>query len=279
MAYTKPLDRDYKEPTHLYPGQELKEFLEQVYLNEGLGYLKQADEDLICDDELNDLIYFNVINYILRRLITAGQFIYRLYNIHGEGRVRIELRKYLSDYTRYDYDQVERILNYLLRIIRNSDDDFSQRDKKTASNQVKAFNWGCYICGKEMDFTHANPDNSYKFATADHKWPRMFGGVSEIENLRYACQSCNGKYKRDFIDYNDYHFKEIAFVITSFDDYIAKARNRSYEAAIFAKTDYKCTVCNQPAYRVGELHIGRIDLEDSWHYLNLIAYCENHKPE
>lgn len=130
-----------------------------------------------------------------------------------------------------------------------------------------------------MDTVRHDKNESYKWATADHKWPKAFGGASELGNLRYACQDCNSKYKKDFIDATDYHFEEMSLFIADRQSYVLKARNRSYESAIFAKSDYRCTVCREPAYRVGELSLGRLDIADSWHFLNLAAYCQSHNPE
>ena len=43
----------------------------------------------------------------------------------------------------------------------------------------------CYLCGKP--FTLEDPP------VADHVQPRVFGGSDELENLRPAHRSCNGR--------------------------------------------------------------------------------------
>lgn len=277
MSYKKITKGDYEVPSKACPGEQVKLFLELMYEN-NTDYIEKIDSDFMCDGELMKLTYFGTINYALRRLITSAHFIYRSNIMHGEGRVRVELRNYLSRYTRYNHSDIQKLTSYLMQCIQNSKDDFNETEKRIAINQVKEFEWGCYICGREMDTANTDPDISYRWMTADHKWPRLLGGESNPGNLRYACLDCNSKYKKDFLDYNDYHFKEISLVVTSYTHYRG-SRNRSYEAAIFAKNDYKCSVCNQPAYRIGELRIGRIDVNDSWHYLNLTPYCIQHNSE
>jgi len=136
---------------------------------------------------------------------------------------------------------------------------------------MQDYEWNCFICGAEF--------TTDKYPTSDHLWPRSMGGLSEKFNLRQVCQPCNNNHKKDFINNSDYHFEEIAVPVTTFDHYQKSKQPRWFEIAIFAKANYRCEVCSQPAYRVGELTIGRKNLREGWHYMNLTAYCFNHKPE
>lgn len=258
------------------PGLKIKHHLKWLYKHDQ-HFLAKIDEDFKLEGLLRSSMYESTINYLLRRIVTAAHYIYRTNQVYGDTRIRSELRKYLKEYTRFDDETLSKLVAWSLESVNNSKNDFNQSDKKKVRQQIEQYGWGCYICGREMDFSsNAEP---YKIATADHWWPRLFGGESELHNLRYTCSDCNGKYKKDFLDYSDYHFEEIAMVIESFSEYDKKAKNRSYESAIFAKADYMCAECQQPAYKIGELHIGRIDISDSFHFFNLTAYCHEHKPE
>lgn len=278
MSYRNTIPSDYIDEEKINPGQRLRFLLEERYSEE--SYLQDIDFELGCDGKLKDLVYSSTINYVLRRFIASAAYLNRKYEQHGDGRVRVELRKYFKDFMKLDESIITEIVGLLMEALRNSSSNFNQTEKRIAKSQVKKYNWGCYICGRSIHFIDSDdPKVKATRATADHKWPRFFGGNSTPGNLRYACSDCNNKYKQDFLDYSDYHYEEIALVIDSYENYIEKSRNRSYEAAIFAKNDYNCIVCSQPAYRVGELYIGRIDLSDSWHFLNLTSYCQFHKPE
>lgn len=272
---------DYPPQSEINPGEKLKGFLENLYPMKAGGFISSIDADFMCDGEFDDLYYKSSINYLIRRLITTGHYIRKSYLQQGDIKVRAKLREYLADYTRLEGDQIARLLSLLMECMETSEDDFNSSEKSFLRKQIEEFEWGCYICGKAMD-TGKN-STLPKAATADHNWPKFMGGLSVIGNLRYACQECNSKYKKDFIDYSDYHYEEIAFIILNYAEYIQKIQRngsyRGYETAVFAKTNYSCSVCRQPAHRVGELYIGRIDPQDSWHYLNLTAYCPEHKFE
>lgn len=265
-------DRDALD---LNPGQKIKAFLENEY-HPNNQFLSKIDSDLCFDNELLETMYQSTLSYTLRRLVCSAHFIQRTYQQHGDGRVKSELRSYLKNYTRYAYSKIDMLVSWLLECVINSKDDFNNSHKKIARKQVEHYNWNCYICGREMEL--AAERDVYNSITADHNWPRMLGGESEIGNLRFACKDCNNKYKKDFLNYSDYHYEQITFVVNSYTNY-QEAKNRSYEAAVFAKTNFCCIICNQPAYKIGELFIGRNDLSDSFHFFNLSAYCSIHKPE
>jgi hypothetical protein len=275
---TKKIPSDYTELEELNPGQELRDQFIEIFPKK--KFVAEMDESLMANGDFEDLLYRSSINYLIRRFITAARYIHdKYYKSHGDARVRTEIRKYLSDYTRLKDAEKNLVINILIKCIDTADDDFNDSEKHTVKRQIAEYEWGCYICGKELNMEKNSNDSNA--GTADHKWPKSLGGLSELGNLRYACKECNNKYKKDFIDYSDYHYEEIAMIISSYSEYVSKIQpnKKGYEAAIFSKSDYKCEICSQPAYRVGELFIGRRDIEDTWHYLNLTTYCNEHTPE
>ena len=268
---------DYELPIEDNPGKRIRQFLELKYEISSRDFLSSVDYDFMADDGIVDIFHKSVINYLLRRIITSAHYINRTFRVNGDIKVRDELRSFFKYHTRLEDSEISMLIPLLFQVLRNSEDDFNQQQKRSMRRLLEEKGWGCFICGRELDFSKNS--NEYNVATADHLWPRVLGGESNVGNLRYACSACNNKYKKAFIDYTDYHFEEISMVISAFDEYIDRARDRSYEAAIFAKSNYRCAFCNQPAYRVGELSIGRKSLQDSWHFLNLNGYCVAHKPE
>ena len=225
------------------------------------------------------LIVLSCVNYLVRRLILTAEYFRRKYPVtkYGQERHVKELRNFLQSYTRYAERQVNEIVPILVRCLAAGDDEPTTHEKAKIKKRVKEHGWGCHICGISLDFTETTVTKNT--ATIDHLWPRSMGGTSDIDNLRVACSKCNNEHKRDHIDASDFHYEEITLPITNYGEYVSKALNREYEVAIFAKTGFTCSVCGQPASRVGELYIGRIDLNDTWHFANLTGYCEAHRSE
>lgn len=270
--YLKDYDDEnlFKEKLSKY-GEELRNFLKELYPIGSRSFLDKMDYDLGADGELKELIHESAILYIFRRLVTTSEYVHRS-NGENKAKTQYTLTEHLKDTTRFSALHIKTMVKLLIGCLDTARDDFSDGDKNFVRKQVKEYDWKCFVCGKDM----VGP---YNTATADHMWPRSMGGLSIKANLRMTCQVCNNKYKRDYINFADFHFEEIAMPTTDYNHYSSSTLPKWYEVAIFAKSNYECSVCGQPAYRVGELSIGRKELTDGWHYLNLTAYCLNHNPE
>lgn len=264
--------------SNINPGEELQNFLTQLYSSQAGGFLQRVDNDLMSDGELYDLFFSSCINYTLRRLITTAEYFRRKYPMekYGPNRHRTELRQYLRDYTRYKDKHIDSLSVLLNRCLSASDEEPTVHQKNRIKKVTKESGQNCYICGEKLNF---DEENSYLSPSVDHAWPRSMGGLRHDNNLRVACRRCDNQGKKDFIDASDYHYEEISLVSTSYDEYIRQERNRHYEVAVFAKTQFTCDVCGAPAHRAGTLHIGRKEPSDSWHFLNLVAYCSEHMPK
>lgn len=264
------------------PGEELASFLKQLYPSPPSKinvFLQKMDYDLMADGELVDLLYRSCINYAVRRLITTAEHFRRDYppDQYGSSRYQIELRKHLRDYTRYRDRVIDKLVKLLVKCLRAMDQAPTAHQKRKIRRQAAQNSLSCYICGRELDYDkHSREHNS---ATVDHIWPRSIGGLSNDDNLRIACHDCNANLKKDYIDDSDYHYEEIALVSASYAEYREQEKSKQYEVAVFAKSQSECSVCGQPAHRVGDLYIDRKEPSDSWHFLNLAAYCFEHKPK
>lgn len=253
------------------PGGKLKNLLMKFHPNSGTqGFLQQLDYYLAADGQMEDLMYHSCINYLIRRLINTARY---LYSQHGEYNFRVELRKYLRDYTRYSDRQRTDLVSALEKCLRYMEET-KNADGETNFRRAEAkrLDLNCYICGGILEYRGTDPD---KIATADHIWPRSMGGLNERENIRIACGKCNNKLKSDRIDYRDYHYEQVSLSSTEGDDSFLIELEAEYRVAVYAKSLYTCVSCEQPAERVGKLLVGRIDEADSWHFLNLVAYCIN----
>jgi 5-methylcytosine-specific restriction endonuclease McrA/ribosomal protein S14 len=260
------------------PGENLVSLLKKLYPQNSPAFLRKMDSDLMCEGEFENIVFMSCINYIARRLITTAGYFHRKFppTTYGPERYRSELRRHLKDYTRLKDDAIASLTRTLDECLSVSEDYPTEHEIKRIKRDARNGGRNCYICGTTLDYQSPNLWNT---ASIDHKWPRAMGGSSEMSNLEVACRKCNNDLKRNFVDASDFHFEEISLVSASSEEYNRKEKNRHYEVAIFVKNQYRCAVCGQPAHRVGQLHMGRIDLSDSWHFLNLTAYCSEHYPE
>ena len=244
------------------PGEELRDYIAVMYPVGKGSAAERMDFDLQGDGELLSLIHSSLINYLVRRLVVTAEYHRRTYT--GEWKTR--LRKYLRDYTRIPDKHHTPLLELLSRCLSAKDEPITDGTRNKVKKSERDKGHGCYVCGGSMDYGKPNQPNSH---TLDHLWPNALGGSSDEENLRGACQICNSSVKQDFIDASDYHYEEISLV--SGDHW-----NGHHRGAVFSRTKFRCGYCDQPAYRVGKLKVGRREDEDSWHFLNLAPYCPTH---
>ncbi|WP_017661269.1 HNH endonuclease [Baaleninema simplex] len=267
-------EREYE----LNPGQELQAFLEELYpqdppKQEAFAY--KLDGLFGEDGELAHLMYKSAINYAVRRLITAAAFLDRKYKNQPNTKFFVKLREYLKDNLRLLKDRDREKIHALLRqCIEAKNREVKPKRKQSIRRQAIDQNLNCYICGCEIDFESSCQYNSPEI---EHLWPQNLGGWSDYVNLKIACHQCNQN-KKDYIDFSDFHYEEISLVSNNNEDSFMKEMNRLYRIALWSKNEYKCVICDRPASQVGELKLYRDDPDDTWHFLNISAYCEKHYP-
>lgn len=268
------------------PGQELQSALERLYPFDPAKTIEMIDHDFMSDGEISQVARKSAVNYVLRRLITTAEHHRRKFPVDkfGEARYVVEFRKFLRDFTRYKPKDIEKIVEVISRCLLVSDHNISDGRRNQMKKSVREQNLKCYMCGGDMAATTADlePESRDKTAmsnllTADHVWPRSMGGLSEEINLRAACARCNTE-RQNTIDAYDAHYEEMSFLAVHYEDYEEKEKRRKFEIAVFAKTNFTCYLCKNPAARIGKLFVGRIEPSDSWHFMNLAAYCSIHRP-
>lgn len=257
-------------PDYINPGEELRDYLSSFYSQPSPNFLQQMDNDLMCEGELAELVYDSCLNYLLRRLIKTAEY----YRRHDPSDWRMKLKGFLRDHTRLrtGTDELIRLLSRCLDAMQTEP---TQLEKKQIRQRARENGHRCYLCGDVVEFQETD---SYLAPSLDHMWPRATGGTSQRDNLRIAHQKCNSKLKRDFIDASDYHYEQICAVSTPDDKNFTQEMTPLYRMAVFARSNFACAVCDQPAFRVGTLRLGRVNPADSWHFLNLQGYCEKHLP-
>jgi len=259
------------------PGFLLQELLFKMFpLDSKPSFLTQMDDILRTDGEFSQLVYQSCINYMVRRLITTAEFKLRYceeqWPADPRSKFIIQLRKFLiEDLHITNVKQREQIIAFLNDSVNTSRKRPSDSNKRSVRDHAKRHGLYCYICGEEMDFDRADVVNS---AELEHLWPRALGGSNADFNYMAACSRCNKK-KDDYIDASDHHYEEICLVIDEDHVEFEDTLSWRYRMALYAKSNYRCYRCDKPASRVGKMRFVRRNRNDSWHFLNIDAYCEN----
>jgi len=271
----------------LHPGKRLYQFLRDLYPVGQIenSFLSKMDKFLIADTEFANIVYASCIHYLIRRLIITAQYIKRKYEVYGDERYKQEIRDFLKTCLEIPNKEINlpKLQMHLQSCLDVNDDEFSKGTKNNLVNNAKKNGHKCYVCGGDLDFEN---EGAINYRSVDHIWPRSLGGASEIDNAGLTCKRCDNFLKRDYLDFSDFHYEEISLVFSNPQEYYElntegkqSNRNRQYEVAIFAKSGFKCTEpdCQQPANLAGELYIGKMNSDDSMHFLNLTAFCQEHR--
>ncbi len=266
------------------PGLLLRQLLERLYppdsqpdaITAGSPFTLRVDNALMSDGELAFLMYNSAINYMVRRLITAAHY-FRKKSEGNDLIFREKLRSFLRDYTRLSNNAQSQVLALLPACTATRKKEPSDTTKRRIREQYERRKLGCYICGREIDYSTSGPIYLKSKSEVEHVWPKSLGGISLESNLALACSVCNQR-KRDFIDASDFHYEEISLITDESDESFDKDLPVEYRIAVAAKSEFKCAECGKPASEQGELYFARRDQSDSSHFLNIQAYCSRHIP-
>ena len=257
------------------PGLALHKLLKRIFpfdvdLSNTKSIFQSLDSVVKADGELYETIYESTINYLVRRVITLASFLYRK-NEDDEVVFLRELRRALDNNYSFPEHEFEKIITLLYDCAKISGKRHPSGSTTKAYNRL--LNPRCYICGKLVQKpSETKADDS---ATLDHLFPNTLGGNSVQRNLKISCKSCN-EAKGDIISASDFHYENICLVSDQNDENFSVEMNKHRRIAIFAKSDFRCAVCDTPASEVGELELTRKNNRDNWHYLNVYARCERH---
>lgn len=262
------------------PGQQLRFILETLYpvnLNESNNFLSKLDHAFASDNKFVQLVYESSINYIVRRLINTAESLKRkFYNSdYPPEKYQKEIRVFLKEYTHIPENQIERIFILLLECLKARDKKPNDTDRRMLLKSAEKNNLRCYICGCDLNFREKEQEES---AELEHEWPRALGGSSDPFNLRISCLRCN-KIKSDYIDSTDFHYEKISLLNEIQDASFFKELKREYRVALWLKSECKCVVCGKQASSEGQLQFARREPNDSWHFINIEAYCDRHHPK
>lgn len=268
-----------RENQDVSPGEQLKSILEVIYPfnEENSSFASKIDNALMAEGSFAKLLYDSSINYTLRRLINTSVFLKRKYdsNNYPYGTFESELRKFLKENTRIPEKYRGKIFVLILECIKLRDREVNSTTKKKLLSNAKKNNLRCYICGCSLNFTEKESLDS---AEVEHIWPRAMGGNSDSNNLVISCLRCN-KIKSDYIDYSDFHYEEISLSVDKNDQHFLTKLKWDYRIPLWLKSQCSCVICKKTASTEGELRLARRDLSDSWHFMNIEAYCSQHEPE
>lgn len=259
-------------------GIQLQSLLKEIYpLNsrDTASFTARIDDAFMADGNFSKLVYESSINYMMRRLIKTSEYIRNKNSFAPDDKYIVEIRRYLNNYTKIPKNFTEKVLLLLIECLKVMDKNPSDRDAKALLNQAQKQGLRCYICGQELGFSQRD---EYNFAEVEHVFPKSLGGSSDVSNLEIACHRCN-QIKTNHINSDDFHFEHISIAQNKDDQSFPNAFPWHYRIPLFLRSECKCVVCGKEAKTEGRLNLGRIELTDSWHFLNIQVYCDKHKPE
>jgi hypothetical protein len=260
------------------PGKQLQLIVRDLYpaASADKCFIARIDDALLAEGQLTDLVYLGAINYMVRRLICTGEYLRRKFELEmGSTTLFImKLRSFIQIELELPKKSVERLVSLVLLSVEERARNITPKRKQRLLAEAQAKGWQCFFCGCGLEFVRSGQPNS---VTIDHLWPRSMGGKSEGPNLVVACRSCN-EAKADYVDASDFHFEEMCLVTDKGDEQFGTDLKRQYRMAILAAANYRCSTCDIPASYVGELAFSRLAANDSWHFLNVGAYCAQHDP-
>ena len=268
------------------PGELLKDVLAELCpydSSKQQSYSYGFDELLGEEGELERLIYDSTLNYLLHRLITAAIYIRKSYfeTTQDEGIYWAELRSYLVEKTRIPNSAIERVLILLHRCVLEGMREPSPGAKRAVRRKAKQDNLKCYICGRDVlhDRVDVSQDTRKENSEIEHIWPRSLGGSNKQWNLAISCTRCN-ELKRNHIDASDFHYEHVC---ASTDETMQDFRtdfNWVSRIPVLARSRFRCAVdgCKNSAQVYGGLDLVRLDNKDTYHFLNVLAFCSDHAP-
>jgi 5-methylcytosine-specific restriction endonuclease McrA len=265
------------------PGYRLRQHLATLFPNQPArnSYISKIDEVLYAESEFSELSYYSSLNYLVRRLIAAADFIERKFS--GEdnppNRYLLELRKHLRNNYSFPSSSIEDTHTLLLESLQTRGKPLSSGKINQVLKLGEAFGYSCYICGRDViyDKTGYKADEP-ALAQVEHVWPKYLGGSNELYNLTIACQACNHT-KENFIDYYDYHFEHFHNPLDTSHENHKFLFTKQFRQAAFLRSNCECKRCSVPAVKQTPLYFCRSDKSDTWHLLNIDTYCDKHKTE
>ncbi|AFZ60199.1 HNH endonuclease [Anabaena cylindrica FACHB-243] len=276
------------------PGQQLRDLLKRIYpldsentnSSEDNSFVSRIDNALIAEGNFSNLVYESSINYLLRRLINTAEYLRRKYesDVFPPEKFLFELRRFITENTHIEVDKVEIILSLLKLCIDAKDKQLKpSRKKRIFKNAKEKDELCCYICGNALNvervsITEDKELKNREEVEVEHIWPKTMGGATEDFNLKLSCSYCN-KAKKKYIDATDFHYEQMCLVSDKNDQNFSSEFEKEYRIAISAKSNYSCSVCGKPALTVGPLNFARLNPDDSWHFLNIAVYCDEHTPD
>ena len=273
------------------PGEQLQKLLEEIYplepqdnsTEQNSFFVFNLDFAFKAEGNFSKLVYQSSINYLVRRLIYTAAYIKKKYqsdNYPPEKFVN-ELRRFIQEETRIEYNNTEKIIILLQQCLEARNKKRKSSSKKVQKKRIvtntinQCGELRCYICGQSLSETEMEEQDTIQI---EHFWPQALGGRTQDFNLKVSCLYCNNN-KKSHIDYSDFHYEQICIINHKNDINCSDELARKYKIAIWAKNGYSCSVCGKKASEIGKLGFGRINLNDSWHFLNIESYCDLHNPE
>ncbi len=237
-------------------------------------FVMRLDEALEGDGEFIELVYKSCINYMVRRLINTGKYLKAKYPDNAS--FIVALRDYTKNHMNITQKEaVSRIVTLVQMCVDEANKSISSNVLTSMRTEARDKDLNCYICGCVLDYGLTRQGQQPE---VEHNWPHSLGGPNTKLNLKVSCHNCN-KLKTDTIEVSDFHYERISLSSDKDDPDFEHSLRGEYRIAIVAKSGYGCATCGKTPSENGPLSFGRRRKSDSWHFLNIAAFCDEHKPE
>lgn len=168
------------------------------------------------------------------------------------------------------------LFRFATRAVSRARQDISPGFARRLRNWAKAHHPHCYMCGTGLQFDLVTL--SHLEYSAEHIWPRKYGGDSSEANLLPACVSCNSEKKKGFATWAMTGFPSVKFGLHP-DPRDLDTLEGHYRFALHYRYAQKYANENRTSLKTAFLSIGPwtdvrlIDEADVGHFFNL----ENHR--
>jgi len=174
--------------------------------------------------------------------------------------------------------QFEEVFRQGKRAVKASRSQTSPRLAEQIKTWAERHHPHCYICGQTLNFVLKAPE--YRDYTADHIWPRAYGGNSEKENILPACRECNSKKKSGFATWAMTSFQSVSLGLKPSGETLSSRVSGEHRFALHYKAVQTVAEKGQMTLKEAFLSIGPwatlrvIDPTDVGHFFNLRIHNE-----
>lgn len=211
------------------------------------------------------------------RIVAGGQSFAEEFGF-SDPQFELSLRQFIRDTLLIPRENLDELLRFAIRATRAARQHLSPGQANELSEWAAKHHAHCYICGQILKFERASP--AYNDYTADHIWPRNYGGNSEPENILPACSHCNHSKKQGFATWAMTSFQSVNLGLNPSDNAFTCGVAGEHRFALHYKAAQRVAEENRWSLKQAFRAIGPwtnlrlIDAHDVGHFFNLRIHNE-----